>query len=67
MAVAPIKLPKDLASFVQGTAAADIVKMEQLLNALQNLRVQVSINGTTRVVQTSIQISGGAALISIQL
>lgn len=67
MAIVPVKLPKDLAAFVKGASAADIVRAEQLLNALQNLKVQISVNGTTQVAQATIQISGDSALISITL
>lgn len=63
----PITLPRDLASFVQGKSVADIQRMEDLVNALQNLKVQVSIAGTTKVVSATIQISGDSAVINIQL
>ncbi len=63
----PIKLPKNLAEFVGPQAADDMARAEELINALQNLRVQVTVNGTTQTVAAAIQISGESALIVIQL
>lgn len=67
MAVSPIELPKKLSDFVGTQAASDMMRAEQLLNALQNLRVQVTVNGTTQTANAVIQISGDAALIVITL
>lgn len=67
MANTPLKLPKDLASFLQGKSAADIQKLEDSINALMDLQVNVAISGTTQVVSTRVQISGDSAVINIQL
>ena len=42
-------------------------RIEDLLNALQQLQVRVTRNGTTQVVTGYIQISGKSAVISINL
>lgn len=62
-----IELPKQLADFIGSKAAADLQRAEDLLNALQNLRVQVTVNGSTQTAAAVIQISGDAALIVISL
>ncbi len=67
MAVNPIELPKKLSDFIGTGAASDMMKAEQLVNALQNLRVQVVVNGTAQTANAVIQISGDAALIVISL
>lgn len=67
MPVTPVKLPTDLAEFVRGSSRADIIKAEDLLNAFQNLKVQVTVNGTTRTVFATIQISGDSAILEIAL
>lgn len=67
MAVTPIELPKKLSDFIGTGAASDLMRAEQLLNALQNLKVQVTVNGTTQTASAVIQISGDVALIVITL
>lgn len=42
-------------------------RAEDLLNALQNLRVQITVNGTTQSANAVIQISGDQALIVVSL
>jgi len=62
-----VRLPKDLSSFLSGASSADIGKVEDLINALQNLKVQVTITGTNKTVSTTVQISGDSAVINLQL
>lgn len=67
MPVTPVKVPKTLADFMSAQTISDMQKVEDLLNALQRLKVQVNINGTSKIVNATIQISGDAALIVIAL
>lgn len=67
MAINPITVPKKISDFAGDGALEDMKRIEQLLNALQNLRVQLTVNGSTQVVSTSIQFSGDAALIVLNL
>ena len=67
MATSPLKLPGTLPEFLSGDFLTDIKRAEQLLNALQNLRVQVTVNGTTQTAVGVIQISGDSALVIVNL
>lgn len=62
-----IKLPKSAAELSQPQFLANIHRAEQFVNALQNLKVRVSIAGTTRVVVGHIRISGESAIIEVKL
>jgi len=66
-AINPIKLPKDMADFVNGSASDGMQRAEDLLNALQNLKVQITVNGTTRSGNAVIQIAGDQAVIVVNL
>ncbi len=63
----PVKTPKTLAEFASGQGMEDMQRIEDLINALMNLKVEVVIRGEARLGSASIQISGGAALIQINL
>lgn len=65
MATPPIKLPADLAAFLSGASEADIGRAESLINALQNLRVQITVNGVAAI--GVIQFSGDSAVIVVNL
>lgn len=65
MTVADLKLPKTMQDFLSGKSAQDIARAEQILNALQTLKVQITVNGVPAV--GTIQISGEAALIVVEL
>lgn len=67
MTGAPIKLPQTLAEFVSGVSRPDVIRVEQLANALQDLRVQVTVNGTTQTAVGYLQISGDSAIIVVNL
>lgn len=67
MAIQPIKLPKTLADYVGNKTVQDMQRAEDLLNALQNLKVQITVNGTTRSGNAVIQISGDQAVIVVNL
>lgn len=67
MALQPIKVPKSIKEFQSKGSDADLQHIEDLLNALQNLKVQVTVAGTTRVVSANIQFAGGAAVLVIDL
>lgn len=67
MPVTPVSVPKDLAAFIKGASRDDIQKAEDLLNALQNLKIQVTVGGTTQTVVGTIQISGNVAILAITL
>ncbi len=44
-----------------------IRESEDLLNALQNLKVQITVSGTTRTVTANIQFSGKSAVLIVEL
>ncbi len=67
MSVKKITLPRNLAEFVRGFRSGEIERLENLVNALQNQKVQISVVGTNRVAVGTVQISKDAALISVQL
>ncbi len=67
MGLQPITLPKNLSDFVGNQTASDMQRAQDLLNALQNLKVQITVNGTTRSGNAVIQISGDQAVIVVNL
>lgn len=67
MALRTVKLPKSLAELQSPSSDADLQHIEDLLNALQNLKVQVTIAGSTKVVAANIQFAEGSAIIVINL
>jgi hypothetical protein len=67
MAVTNINLPRDLQEFLSGSRESDIAKAEQLLNAFQNLKLTITINGTPQVANCTVQIVGGVAVLNITI
>ncbi len=67
MAYKKITLPKNLAEFVRGTNNGEIARLEKLVNALQQQKVQIAVSGSNQVAVGTVQISGSSAVISVQL
>lgn len=63
----PLKLPKSIAELAAKGAEADLQRIEDLLNALQNLKVEISEAGTTRTVNATVQFSGNSAVLVLDL
>ena len=61
------KLPKTLAEFSSPRFRAELVRAEKLLNALQNLKVQITVSGTTTNAVGNIQIVGETAIVVVNL
>lgn len=65
MALKDVKMPSNLAEFQSGSP--EIRNIEALLNALQNLQVQIKREGSTKVVTGRLQISGKSAILFVEL
>lgn len=61
------KLPTTLAEYSSPRFREEMLRAEKLLNALQNLKVVITIEGRTTSANGVIQISGDSAIILVEL
>lgn len=66
-AIQDLKVPKSIGELNSKSAEENLQRIEDLLNALQNLKVQITDSGGTRTTTANIQFSGKSAVLIVEL